>query len=109
MIKLIIKWVLFACIIMATCYLPGVKVGGFGYAMLIAVVLSILNIFVKPLLKIIAFPLNVLTFGLFNFSINFVLVMLVAYFIPQYHLDNTFMAVIVSIILAFAFGIIRRI
>ena len=109
MIKLIIKWVLFACIIMATCYLPGVKVDGFEYAMLIAVVLSILNIFVKPLLKIIAFPLNVLTFGLFNFSINFVLLMLVAYFIPQYHLDNTFMAVIVSIILAFAFGIIRRI
>ncbi len=109
MIKLIIKWVLFALVIMATCYLPGVKVDGFEYAMLIAFVLALLNVFVKPLLKIIAFPLNVLTFGLFNFSINFVLLMLVAYFIPQYHLDNTFMAVIVSIILAFAFGIIRRI
>ena len=109
MIKLIIKWVLFALVIMATCYLPGVKVDGFEYAMLIAIVLALLNVFVKPLLKIIAFPLNVLTFGLFNFSINFVLLMLVAYFIPQYHLDNTFMAVIVSIILAFAFGIIRRI
>jgi putative membrane protein len=109
MIKLIIKWVLFALVIMATCYLPGVKVDGFEYAMLIAFVLALLNVFVKPLLKIIAFPLNVLTFGLFNFSINFVLLMLVAYFIPQYHLDNTFIAVIVSIILAFAFGIIRRI
>ena len=109
MIKLIIKWVLFALVIMATCYLPGVKVDGFEYAMLIAFVLALLNVFVKPLLKIIAFPLNVLTFGLFNFSINFVLLMLVAYFIPQYHLDNTFMAVIVSIILAFTFGIIRRI
>ena len=109
MLKLIIKWLIFALIIMATCYLPGVKVDGFEYAMLIAAALTILNIFVKPLLKLIAFPLNVLTFGLFNFSINFVLLMLVAYFIPQYHLDNTFMAVIVSIILAFAFGILRRI
>ena len=109
MLKLIIKWLIFALIIMATCYLPGVKVDGFEYAMLIAAALTILNIFVKPLLKLIAFPLNVLTFGLFNFSINFILLMLVAYFIPQYHLDNTFMAVIVSIILAFAFGILRRI
>ena len=107
--KLLIKWILFALVIMATCYIPGVKVDGFEYAMLIALVLALLNIFVKPLLKIIAFPLNVLTFGLFNFSINFVLLMLVAYFIPQYHLENTFIAVIVSIILAFAFGIIRRI
>lgn len=109
MIKLIIKWILFALVIMATCYLPGVKVDGFEYAMLIAAALTILNIFVKPLLKLIAFPLNLLTFGLFNFSIYFVLLMLVAYFIPQYHLDNTFIAVIVSIILAFTFGILRRI
>ena len=107
--KLIIKWLIFALVIMATCYLPGVKVDGFEYAMLIAAVLTILNIFVKPVLKLITFPLNLLTFGLFNFSINFVLLMAVAYFIPQYHLDNTFTAVIASIVIAFAFGILKRI
>lgn len=109
MIKLIIKWFLFALVIMATCYLPGVKVDGFEYAMLIAAVLTILNIFVKPVLKLITFPINLLTFGLFNFSINFVLLLLVAYFIPQYHLENTFTAVIASIVIAFAFGILKRI
>ena len=109
MIKLIIKWILFALVIMATCYLPGVKVDGFEYAMLIAAALTLLNIFVKPLLKLIAFPLNLLTFGLFNFSINFVLLMIAAYFIPQYHLDNTFTAVLASIIIAIAFGILKRV
>lgn len=108
-IKLILKWMFFAMVIMATCYLPGVEVDGFEYAMIIAAVLTVLNIFVKPLLKLVAFPLNLLTFGLFNFSINFVLLMLAAYFIPQYHLDNTFMAVIVSIILALTFSILKRI
>lgn len=109
MIKLIIKWILFAFIIMATCYLPGIKVDGFEYAMMIALVITLLNVFVKPLLKLIAFPLNLLTFGLFNFSINFVILMLAAYFIPQYHLDNTFTAVLASIIVAFSYGILKRI
>lgn len=109
MIKLIIKWILFAFIIMATCYLPGIKVDGFEYAMMIAFVITLLNVFVKPLLKLIAFPLNLLTFGLFNFSINFVILMLAAYFIPQYHLDNTFTAVLASIIVAFSYGILKRI
>lgn len=107
--KLLIKWLIFAFIIMATCYLPGVKVDGFEYAMFVALVLTLMNIFVKPLLKLIAFPLNLLTFGLFNFSINFVILMTVAYFIPQYHLDNTFTAVLASIILAFAYGILKRV
>jgi putative membrane protein len=39
-------------------------------------VLVLLNIFVKPILKILTLPLNCLTFGLFSFVINFIVVYL---------------------------------
>ena len=69
--KLIIKWVLFALIIMGICYLPGIKVESFGFAMLVAAALTIVNIFIKPIIKLLAFPINLFTFGLFNLVINF--------------------------------------
>ncbi|MBP3846815.1 phage holin family protein [bacterium] len=108
MIKLIIKWLIFALVIMGTCYLPGISVDSFWFAMLIAAVLTIVNIFIKPLLKLIAFPLNLLSFGLFNLVINFGILYAVAYFIPQYHLENTLSAFIASVIIAISYVIIKK-
>lgn len=106
--KLIIKWIIFALIIMGTCYLPGIKVDGFQWAMFIAAVLTIINIFVKPIIKLIALPINLLTFGLFNLVINFGILYGISYFIPQYHLDNMLSGFIASIVIAVAFVIIKK-
>lgn len=37
-------------------------------------VLVLLNTFIKPILKLLTFPLNCLTFGLFSFIVNFIIV-----------------------------------
>lgn len=108
MIKLIIKWLIFALVIMGTCYLPGISVDSFWFAMLIAAVLTLVNIFIKPLLKLIAFPINLLSFGLFNLVINFGILYAVSYFIPQYHLENTLSAFIASVIIAISYVIIKK-
>ena len=107
--KLIIKWILFALVIMGTCYLPGIKVENFAYAMLIAAVLTIINIFIKPIIKLLAFPINFLTFGLFNLVINCGILYGIAYFIPQYMLTEPLSAFIASIIIAIAYCILRKI
>lgn len=109
MIKLIIKWLLFAGVIMCTCYLPGIRVDGFEFAMLIALLITLVNIFIKPLLKLIAFPINLLSFGLFNLVINFGILYGVSYLIPQYHLENTLSAFWASVIIAIAFVIIKKV
>jgi len=109
MIMLIIKWLLFAGIIMGTCYLPGISVDGFQFAMLIAFVLTLINIFIKPLLKLIAFPLNLFTFGLFNLVINFGILYGVSYLIPQYHLENILSAFIASVIIAVVYVILKKV
>ena len=109
MLKLIIKWLIFAGVIMGTCYLPGISVDGFEFAMLIAFVLTIINIFIKPLLKLVAFPINLLTFGLFNLVINFGILYGVSYLIPQYHLENLQSAFYASVIIAVAFVILKKV
>lgn len=107
--KIIIKWLLFALVIMGTCYLPGIKVENFAYAMLIAATLTIVNIFVKPIIKLLTFPINFLTFGLFNLVINFGILYGIAYFIPQYTLTEPLSAFIASIIIAITYCILRKI
>ncbi len=107
--KLVIKWLIFALIIMGTCYLPGVQVENFGYAMLIAAVLTIINIFVKPVVKLLALPINLLSFGLFNLVINFGVLYLVAFLIPQYQLSNPLSAFIASIIIAVSYCILKHV
>ncbi len=107
--KLIIKWLIFAGVIMATCYLPGIQVENFGYAMLIAFVLTLVNLFIKPIIKLLTFPINIFTFGIFNLVINFGILYGVAAIIPQYELDNGFSAFIASIIIAISYCILKKI
>ena len=108
MIRLVIKWLIFALVIMGTCYLPGISVDGFSYAMLVALVLTIASIFIKPILKLVTFPLNMLTFGLFNFVINYAILYAASYFVPQYHLENNLSAFFASVIIAVAFSILKK-
>ena len=107
--KLIAKWFLFALVIMGTCYLPGIKVENFAYAMLIAAALTIVNIFIKPIIKLLAFPINLVTFGLFNLAINFGILYGIAYIIPQYTLTKPLSAFIASIIIAISYCILKKV
>ena len=109
MIKLLTKWFLFALVIMGTCYLPGIKVDGFEYALLIALVLTFVNVFIKPILKILAFPINIMTLGLFNLVLNMGILYAIAYFIPQYHIGDWLNGLVASMTIAIAYGIIKHI
>ena len=71
-----IKTLVDAIIVLAGAYLlSGVQVDGFGYAILVALALAILNQFVKPLLIIFTIPATILTLGLFLLVINAIIIM----------------------------------
>ncbi|MCE5223757.1 phage holin family protein [bacterium] len=53
-------------------------------ALIVAVVLSLLNVLVRPILKIIAIPLNILTLGLFTFVINMIILYLASVLTANY-------------------------
>ena len=107
--KIILKWIIFALVIMGTCYLPDIKVESFAFAMLVAAAITIVNVFIKPIVKLLALPINLFTFGLFNLVINFGMLYGITYLIPQYQLGNMLSAVIASVIIAVAYCILKKI
>lgn len=68
--------------------LPGVHVADYGTAILFAVVLGFLNIFLRPILIILTLPLTVLTFGLFLFIINTLTVLLASDWVKGFQIDS---------------------
>ena len=69
--KLIVRWLLLAAALLLVAYVyPGVTITSFGAAMVAALVLGLLNTFVRPLLVLLTLPVTLLTLGLFLFVIN---------------------------------------
>ncbi len=57
-------------ILLTSYLLPGIEVEGASAALAAALVLGVLNLLLKPLLRLVSVPLNLLTFGLFRLVIN---------------------------------------
>lgn len=63
---------------------PGFHISGGFMALLIAsIVLTLLFLIVKPILQVLSLPLNAITFGLFSFVINAILLWVVGLFVKQ--------------------------
>ncbi len=87
--NMILKWILTALLIMVIAWiLPGITVSGFLSAMIVVLVIGLINIFIKPLVKFISLPINILTLGLFSLVINALLFLLVAKIAPGFSIDG---------------------
>lgn len=86
-------------ILIAAYLLPGVVVAGFVPALVLAVVLGAINAFIKPILVVLTLPVTVLTFGLFLFVINAVLIMLASFIVPGFSVDGFWWALLFAIVL----------
>lgn len=98
--SILINWLVSALAILAAAYLlPGVHIASFTTALVVAIVLGIINAFLKPLL-ILTLPITILTLGLFTFVINALLIMLTAGLVPGFTVDGFMWALIYSIVLS---------
>ena len=68
--------------------LPGVKINSGYSALLLAVVLALLNNFIKPILIILTIPITILTFGLFLLIINILIIRWTANIVPGFSVVN---------------------
>lgn len=88
-------------VILAASYLlPGVHVESFTSALVTALVLGIINAFIKPILLILTLPITLITLGLFTLVINALLIMLTANIVPGFGVDGFLWALILGIFLA---------
>lgn len=99
--KTIIHWIVSSLAILISAYvLPGVHVEGFLVALVLAVILGIINAFLRPLLIILTLPITILSLGLFVFVINGLLVMLAASIVPGFVVDSLLSGILFAIVLA---------
>lgn len=99
--KFILKLLLSALAVLVIEYiLPGVSVDTITTALWVALILSLLYGFVKPILVVLTFPITILTLGLFLLVINALLIMLAAKLIDGFEVSSFWWAVLFSILLS---------
>jgi putative membrane protein len=83
--RLIINWVLSAIALLIVAYIvPGFTVNGFVAALIAAVVIGLINATLGAILKVLTFPLTVLTLGIFWIVINALMLELASHFVPGF-------------------------
>lgn len=98
--KLITHWIFAAVGIGLAAYLiPGVTVTPLG-ALVAAVVLGALNLFIKPILFLLTLPVTILTLGLFSLVIHALLVLLASSIVPGFSVDGFWTALLFALVLA---------
>jgi putative membrane protein len=101
MTNILIRLLISAVAIMGGAYfIPGVKVNNFGTALVLAVVLALLNFFVRPLLIIFTFPVTLLTLGLFLLVINVIIIYLATYFVKDFRVEGFVSALLFSLVIS---------
>lgn len=98
--SLILRWIINAVALIAiTRILPGFEVHSFYSALIVALILGLLNATIRPVLKFITLPINLLTLGLFGFVINALIIWFVSTFIKGFNVDGFLPALAAAIIL----------
>jgi putative membrane protein len=95
-------------VILLSHFIPGVLIDGVFSAIKVALVLALLNTFVKPILVFFSFPVTILTLGLFLLVINTLIIMICDHFLDGFKVQTFFTAFIFSIILSISQSILFR-
>jgi putative membrane protein len=80
--------------------LPGVEVSSYWVALLVALVLSVLNLLVKPLLILLTLPVTILTLGLFLLIVNAIIILLADALVDGFDVQGIWWALLFSLLLS---------
>ena len=103
---LLIRWLLLACaLVLLTQWDLGVQVDNFGAAMWAALVIGLLNAFVRPLLILLTLPVTLLTLGLYLFVINALTFQMASGLLDGFHVTGFWQALLGSVLYSL-FGLV---
>lgn len=99
--RILVKLLVNALIIFALAWvLPGVDVTSYWTAIIVAVILGVLNLFIKPLLIVLTIPVTILTLGLFLFVINALIILMTDYLVDGFTVNGFWWALLFSILIS---------
>lgn len=108
--RLLLHWILSAiALLVVSDFVPGFHVRGLVPALIAAVVIGLLNATVGLFLKIVTFPLSILTLGIFLLVINGVMILVASAIVPGFHVIGLGPAFWGAVVLALLGILIRAI
>ena len=109
MVKIITRVLAAALALMAAAeFIPGIMVAGVYAAIIAAIILGVLNLFVRPIILVLTLPINIITLGLFTFVINAFLFMFAASFIQGFSVTGFLPALLGSLFVSLVSTIVHR-
>lgn len=87
-------------VFVAAYILPGVQLQNWTTAFVVAIILGLINAFIRPIIFLLTLPINILTLGLFTFVILGGIVMLVSAIVPGFQVDSFWWALGFALVLA---------
>ena len=109
--RLAVRWAFnVAALFVAAWLLSGISYGDDWWSLLIAaIVFTLVNAFVKPILAILSIPFIVVTLGIFYFLINVLMLYITDWLVSDFQIDTFWWAVLGAIIVSIVNGILHMI
>lgn len=105
----LIRIIISSLAVLLTAYiLTGIHVDTYITALCVALLLAVLNGFVKPILIILTIPITLITLGLFLLVINAAIILLTARFIDGFYIDGFWWALLFSLVLSVGTSIMEK-
>jgi putative membrane protein len=106
--RILLHWVLSALALLVVAhYVQGFHVSGFTVALIAAIFVGLVNGTIGIILKVLTFPLSIVTFGVFLLVINALMLKLVAMFVPGFQIDGFWPAFWGALLLAIINMLVR--
>ena len=105
-VSLAVQWLVLAFAVwVAAEVVEGIRWDGWDSILVVAAVLGVLNMYVKPLIKLLTLPLTVITFGLFLLVLNALFLVLASWLAGQiqgidFHVDDFLAALLGAVIIS---------
>ncbi len=87
-------------VLIAEFLLPGVHIDGFMTGFILAAVIILINLTLKPLLIVLTLPITLFTFGLFLLVINALMILLAERIIPGFQVDSFWWAILFAVVVS---------
>ncbi len=97
LIKILIGGV---CVIIAEYFLPGIHLDDFTTGFILAAVIILVNLTLRPVLIILTLPVTVFTFGLFLLVINALVILICDWLVPGFSVDGFWWAFLFALVLS---------
>jgi putative membrane protein len=107
-VRLILNWLLSALAVwIVSRFVPGIYVSGPVAALIAALAIGLINATIGFVLKILTFPLTILTLGLFWFVINALMLELASALVPGFEVRGFFAAFVGAIVLSIVSSVLH--